>query len=98
MRSSSRSWLIFLAAIIACAATSCGRIPPRPNSQQTLDILSRGKPFAENSFWACFLSYYQQGLPIKQIQELCEAKLSLDDKKGFGEKAAGLPPSFTATN
>src|SRR5262245_32018506 len=83
------TWILCaLAMCSAVVAASCAR----PSSQKVQDILARSAPVSENSFYACLLTYYLQGLPLKQIQELCETKLGLDDKKGFGERGADFGP------
>jgi hypothetical protein len=83
----NRPWILTLASfVLLTLVASCGRNPPRPGPQQVRDILARGGPFAESSFHACLLTYYAQGLPLKQVQEMCETKLSYDDKNGFGDR------------
>jgi hypothetical protein len=53
------------------------------------EILARGAPYSESSFYACLLNGYEQGLPLAQIQKDCETKLAIDDGKGFGPASAG---------
>ena len=68
---------------------ACARTTQRPSAQKVREILAKGGPFAEGSFYACLLNGYEQGLPLKQIQKDCETKLAIDDGKGFGPTTAG---------
>jgi len=70
----------------ALSVSGCGRPPVRPSNQQVTAILAKGAPFSQDFFYECVLNEYAQGIPLKQIQEDCEIKLSENDKKGFGKE------------
>jgi hypothetical protein len=69
--------------ISAVIAVAWARPPARPDSRKVREILARGTPWADNTFYACLVSYYAQGLPFKQIQAGCETKLGYGDQKGW---------------
>lgn len=87
-----------LTAIGVFILATCGRNPRRPTSQQVREILARGAPFSENSFYACLLNGYEQGLPLKQVQAECETKLGIDNQKGFGPSGRDIVGSFGRTD
>jgi hypothetical protein len=94
------SLLVSLLALGACA-----RATQRPSAQKVREILAKGGPFAEGSFYTCLLNGYEQGLPLKQIQKDCETKLAIDDGKdsaprqlaissrGFGRQSTYFDPA-----
>lgn len=79
------------AALLALLAlgSACARPTKRPPPERVREILAKGSPYSESSFYACLLNGYEQGLPLKQIQKDCETKLAIDDGRGFGPAAAG---------
>jgi hypothetical protein len=79
-----RSVLWTATIALLAAGPACGRAPKSPPSRKVLEVLARGAPFSESSFYACILNGYAQGLPLKQIEDECETKLLTDDQKGFG--------------
>ena len=75
------STLIVLLVVAACG----GRLPsPSRKIAQADAVRAKVGKLAEDSFYACLLDGYSQGLSIAQVQEECATKLIEDDKKGFG--------------
>lgn len=91
-------WLCLTAISTLAIAMACARPTKRPSPQQVREILAKGHPLSESSFYACLINGYEQGLPLKQIQDECETKLAMDDKKGFGPGGADIPPSLAQPN
>ena len=64
------------------------RLPASQKMVRANGVLTQVGEFAEDSFYACMLNRYVQGIPYAQLLDDCATNLVDDDKKGFG--AAGL--------
>jgi len=77
--------------IVMFAFVGCPKPQPAP-SQKTVranGVLTRVGKLAEDSYYACMVNGYLQGLPLAQIYEDCATKLLDDDKNGFGSGPLG---------
>ncbi len=59
--------------------------PPSKYVNQATAILQNGGKIAEDTFNACLINSYMQGLPLKDAIELCSVQLIKDDQTGFGK-------------
>jgi hypothetical protein len=83
-----------LGIVAALSAFGCA-IPSTPNQRlvRANTILTRVGIFAEDTFYACLLNGYMQGLPMKTIQDQCATKLEKVGEQGFGGPFGDIGPA-----
>ena len=82
-------------AILSFSACSPHPVRIQASNVQALKVrqaIGTGGKLAEDSFYACMLSYYRQGMSVKDALNLCGEKLLEDQAKGFGGSASPTLP------
>ncbi len=84
-----RPWksLLLLCAVVAGALLP-SLTSAAPSGKQVVQLLQSRGPLA-NAFYACLLNGLAQGLPLQQIEEDCEPKLTYDGQGGLGRPQPG---------